>query len=610
MSYRAFSIPAFSRPADRRFVIPALALVGVAAAIVIGVAVGPVYIGPGTVIDSIFGSAEGTSRVIVREIRLPRVLVGAMVGASLGMSGAILQGVTRNPLADPHVVGISAGAGLAAVAGVAFFPWLSFGEIQLIAFLGGISAAALVYAMAWRGGVSPTRLALAGVAVTSMLTAGMLALLVRKAFAAQVGLRWITGGLLSGRNWHDFDLLWPYFLVGTLLALIFSRQVNVIALGDEVATSLGQRVERMRLRPDGDRGAARQQRRQRRRPRRLRRADHPSHRAADGWQRLSLPDPHVGALRRHPAHPRGHRRPHRLRRDAGRRADGNHGRPRVRLPGEDKGVKLRADRVDAGYDGRLVLERLDLAIERGEIVALVGPNGSGKSTILRALGRVLKPRAGSVLLDGRAISSLSTREVALQLALLPQGPTLANDLSVEELVWMGRSPHQGILGLPTKTDREAVEWAIEETGVGPMRHRGVASLSGGERQRAWIAMALAQKPEIMLLDEPTTFLDLRHQIEVLDLIRYLNREHAITVVMVLHDLNQAARYASRVVVLSEGQIHCAGPATEVLTPETMRDVFGVDCRVMQGPEGIELVIVPISRIGGRTAGSAAGPAFS
>jgi iron complex transport system permease protein len=246
MSSHAFSIRTLSSP-DRRVLVPALALVAVLGAIVIGVAVGPVYIGPGTVLESIFGNAEGTSRVIVRDLRLPRVLVGGMVGASLAMSGAILQGVTRNPLADPHVVGISAGAGIAAVAGIAYFPHLQFAEIQLISFIGGLAAGGLVYAMAWRGGVSPTRLALAGVAVTSMLTAGMLAVLVRKAFAAQIGLRWITGGLLSGRDWHDFHLLWPYFLVGTLLALLFSRQINVIALGDEVATSLGQRVEMTRL---------------------------------------------------------------------------------------------------------------------------------------------------------------------------------------------------------------------------------------------------------------------------------------------------------------------------------------------------------------------------
>jgi iron complex transport system ATP-binding protein len=259
-------------------------------------------------------------------------------------------------------------------------------------------------------------------------------------------------------------------------------------------------------------------------------------------------------------------------------------------------VKIEARLLDAGYDSHLVIRELDLAVGRGEIVALVGPNGSGKSTILRVLARVLKPRSGAVFIDGRAVHSLSTREVARELALLPQGPTLANDLSVDELVWMGRSPHQGMLGLPTLADREAVEWAIAETGVGDLRRRGLASLSGGERQRAWIAMALAQKPQVLLLDEPTTFLDLNHQIEVLDLVRYLNREHGITVVMVLHDLNQAARYAGRIIVLREGRIHCHGAPREVLTSETLRAVFGVEGRVLDGPEGVDMLIVPIERV--------------
>jgi iron complex transport system ATP-binding protein len=239
---------------------------------------------------------------------------------------------------------------------------------------------------------------------------------------------------------------------------------------------------------------------------------------------------------------------------------------------------------------------LSLEIGDGDIVSLVGPNGSGKSTLLRALGRVLKPRRGTVYLDGRAMREWPTREVARKLALLPQGPTLAADLSVHELVWLGRSPHQGLLGLPTREDHEAVRWAIEETGITALAGRRLSELSGGERQRVWVAMALAQQPQVLLLDEPTTFLDLNHQLELLDLIRYLNREHGLTVVMVLHDLNQAARYARRVVVLKEGEIYADGPPAEVLTPETLRDVFGVEGQVLPGPEGIELIIVPVGRV--------------
>ena len=259
-------------------------------------------------------------------------------------------------------------------------------------------------------------------------------------------------------------------------------------------------------------------------------------------------------------------------------------------------VKIETRDLEAGYNGHPVLSGLDLEVEEGEIIALVGPNGSGKSTLLRALGRVLRPRAGAVLLDGRAIQEWSTRDVARQLALLPQGPTLSSDLTVEELVWMGRSPHQGLLGLPTAADREAVRWAMEETGVVEMGSRSVSALSGGERQRVWIAMALAQQPRILLLDEPTTFLDLSHQLEVLELIHHLNREYGITVVLVLHDLNQAVRYARRVVVLHEGRVHSQGTPREVLTAETLREVFGVEGRIIPGPDGVAMVIVPIGKV--------------
>jgi iron complex transport system permease protein len=245
MSYRASSTLTSSLPLDRRLIVPALALLALGIAVVVGVAVGPVYIGPGRVWDALFSDAGETSDVIVRQIRLPRVLVGAMVGASLAMSGAILQGVTRNPLADPHIFGISAGAGLVAVACVVFVP-VPLGLVQPLSFIGGLTAGGVAYVMAWRGGVSPARLALAGIAVTSMLTALTSAILVSSAFSAQVGLRWLIGGLL-GRNWQDFHLLLPYFVIGTTVAMVMARQLNVIALGDELATSLGQRVERTRL---------------------------------------------------------------------------------------------------------------------------------------------------------------------------------------------------------------------------------------------------------------------------------------------------------------------------------------------------------------------------
>jgi len=280
----------------------------------------------------------------------------------------------------------------------------------------------------------------------------------------------------------------------------------------------------------------------------------------------------------------------------GRRADPSESSGQATQTGRGlTDAKVAGRALEAGYPGTkdLVIRGLSIEIAAGELVALVGPNGSGKSTLLRALGRVLRPRGGVVYLDGRELAQWSTRDIARRLALLPQGPTLSNDMPAGELVWMGRSPHQGILGVPAAADREAVEWAIAETGIQEFVSRPMSSLSGGERQRVWLAMALAQQPQVLLLDEPTTFLDLSHQLEVLDLIRYLNREHGLTVVMVLHDLNQAARYAGRVVALQEGQVYADGSPEQVVTPQTLRDVFGVDARVMPGPDGVSMVVVPL-----------------
>jgi iron complex transport system permease protein len=234
------------RPTHHRVLVLLIGVVALIAAMVASIAIGPVSIGIGTIWHSLWAHDGTTASTIVRDIRLPRVLLGAMVGASLAMSGAILQGVTRNPLADPHIFGISAGAGLVAVTASVFLPDLPKGTVQPIAFAGGFAGGGMAYAMAWRGGVSPVRLALAGIAVTSILTAITSGVLVTSSFSAQIGLRWLIGGLQQ-RNWDDFWLLLPYFVVGTLLMLLMMRQVNVIALGDELATSLGQHVESTRF---------------------------------------------------------------------------------------------------------------------------------------------------------------------------------------------------------------------------------------------------------------------------------------------------------------------------------------------------------------------------
>jgi iron complex transport system ATP-binding protein len=260
-------------------------------------------------------------------------------------------------------------------------------------------------------------------------------------------------------------------------------------------------------------------------------------------------------------------------------------------------VRLRCDGLSVGYEGRTVLHDLDIALRDGEITAIIGANGSGKSTLLRSLARVLRPLRGTVLLDGRAIHRRSTREVARLLALLPQGVEAPEGLRVSELVAYGRYPYQTGFGVHDADDRRAVDWAMDVTRTGELADRTVDSLSGGERQRAWIAMALAQETDILLLDEPTTALDLRHQIETLDLVRRLNETREMTIVMVLHDVNHAARYAHRVVALGDGGIVAEGAPVEVLTADTLSEVYGVRADILMHERTGALLCVPYGTLG-------------
>lgn len=244
---------------------------------------------------------------------------------------------------------------------------------------------------------------------------------------------------------------------------------------------------------------------------------------------------------------------------------------------------LAAEQISAGYDQRTVLEGLSTHITSGTMTALVGPNGSGKSTLLKALARLLQPSAGAVYLDGRAIARMPTATVARMLAVLPQGPTAPAGLTVAELVEQGRYPHAGPLRMLRRQDHTAITEALNLTNTTPFANRPVDSLSGGERQRVWLALALAQATPILLLDEPTTFLDIGHQIEVLDLVRMLNRNHGKTIIMVVHDLNHAARYADRMIALRAGQIVADGPPVAVLTPSLLEQVFGVGATILIDP---------------------------
>lgn len=253
--------------------------------------------------------------------------------------------------------------------------------------------------------------------------------------------------------------------------------------------------------------------------------------------------------------------------------------------------RLYTKQLDIAYESRLIVEDLNLSIPAGKITALVGANGSGKSTILKTMARILKPRKGSVFLDSRAIHQQSTKEVAKQLAILPQNPVAPDGLTVGELVGYGRFPHQKGFGSQTKEDREIIRWAVEVTGMVDFFDRPVDQLSGGQRQRAWIAMALAQQTDILFLDEPTTFLDMGHQLEVLKLLKKLNEEEGRTIVMVVHDLNHATRYAGHMVAIKQGKVVSAGSPEEVMTQEVLRAVFGIEADIIPDPRtGVPLCL--------------------
>jgi iron complex transport system ATP-binding protein len=236
-------------------------------------------------------------------------------------------------------------------------------------------------------------------------------------------------------------------------------------------------------------------------------------------------------------------------------------------------------------------------VPTGRITAIVGANACGKSTLLRSMTRLLPPRAGRVLLDGKAVHRLPAKELARTLGLLPQSPIAPEGITVADLVGRGRHPHQGVFSRWSPEDDAAVASALEATQTTALADRAVDELSGGQRQRVWIAMALAQQTDLLLLDEPTTFLDVSHQVEVLDLLTDLNRTRGTTIVMVLHDLNLAARYADHLVALAGGRVHVAGEPAEVLTEECVRAVFGLESRVIVDPTSGRPLMLPIGRNG-------------
>ena len=261
----------------------------------------------------------------------------------------------------------------------------------------------------------------------------------------------------------------------------------------------------------------------------------------------------------------------------------------------DSTARLRGDQLTLGYGKKVVADNLSVAIPDGHFTAIIGPNGCGKSTLLRTLSRLMTPSYGHVYLDGEQIQRFNSKEVARRIGLLAQNATTPGDITVQELVSRGRYPHQPLFTRWRQEDDRAVQRAMEATGVADLALQSVDTLSGGQRQRAWIAMVLAQETAIMLLDEPTTWLDISYQIDVLELLSELNREQGYTLAAVLHDLNQACRYATHLIALRDGKIVAQGAPKEIVTAELIEAVYGLRCMIIDDPVAHTPLVVPLGR---------------
>ncbi|MER1998836.1 MAG: ABC transporter ATP-binding protein [Lysinibacillus sp.] len=251
--------------------------------------------------------------------------------------------------------------------------------------------------------------------------------------------------------------------------------------------------------------------------------------------------------------------------------------------------------LTAGYDQRIILKEIDVVIPQNKISIIIGANGCGKSTLLKSMARLIKPTSGEILLDGTSIFKMASKQLAKTVGLLPQTPVVPEGITVADLVGRGRFPHQSLMGNWSKEDYEAVANALEMMNITEFADRPIDELSGGQRQRVWIAMALAQQTDILFLDEPTTYLDITYQVEILDLLTELNKKHGITIVMVLHDINLSARYADHLFAVKDGQLLAQGSPADIITSDLIEDVFNLKCHVISDPISNSPLILPIGK---------------
>lgn len=564
-----------------------------------------------------------TETVIVWTIRLPRVLGALLVGAALGVAGAVFQAITRNELASPYILGVSAGAGLCALL-VMIFSTALLPFLPVLAAMGGGLAFLVVYGVAWRGGSNPTRLVLAGVVVATILGSLQTAVYLYADDLQTVhsAISWTTGSLV-GADWVSVRRALIWIIVPLIALVLAARQLDVISLGDRTAVGLGMRVEPIRFAlasgavllaaasvtiagTVGFVGLII--------PHIVRNLVGVDHRrlligsalcggtlllVADTAARLAFSPTQVpvGIItglvgggyflflmrRRAITGVQGES-------EASVGASRNFRSDPVQSARSDSDG-LQVEQLTLGYtETENTVNEVSLAAPRGGLTVLVGPNGSGKSTVLKGIARQIALRGGRVSFDKEDFSDLSRKKLAQRIAVLQQEHDSRLGLTVEELVMHGRYPHRNFFGAPNDRDLSAVERALECAGCGHLRERQVSELSGGQRQLAWLAMALAQGAPLLALDEPTTFLDVAHQLQLMELVKRLAAEEGLTVLLVLHDLEQAARYADHLVVLDSGRVVTAGKPADVLTRECLEAVFKINGHLESADQALKLYI--------------------
>jgi iron complex transport system permease protein len=555
--------------------------------------IGPVRLSPVTVIDALFGGGSDVQQVIVREIRLPRVILGFAIGAILGLSGAALQGLLRNPLASPSLFGAPQSAAFGAVLVI------SLGLADVRSYALPVAAIAMAFAsvfvlLAIAGrNAGLLILILAGLAISSLAGAAtaLVMNLSSNPFVALEIAFWLLGSL-EDRSFRHVMLALPFIVAGAIILFSQRNAFRALSLGEETAQSLGVDVGRLRLMVIagvalGVGGAV----------------------AVTGTigfiglvaphlmrplighdpTRLLIPSALTGAEQRHQG-----RRPDLDHRRAVFPLSDHAGAPRARRRRRmTASAFLTAQGVSVRLSGRVVLRDISLALSPGHLVALVGPNGAGKTTLLRALAGLV-PSEGAIQVGGDALSSLSLRERARRFAYLPQGHIVHWPLPARDIVALGRYPHGATdPARLTAKDSEAVLRAMQATDVVEFGARRVTELSGGERSRVALARVFAVEAPVILADEPTASLDPRHQIDVMKNLRQAADKGAL-VMVVTHDLGLAARFADTLVVLSEGRLVSQGAAVEALSEQVMADVFRISAYRAEFQR--EAVIVPWAEI--------------